>query len=82
MSSEPVRPLTTIGEGRTVRVVALVGGRGFQNRIRSMGVNVGGEVKVLSNHSRMGPMLVMSKGARLALGHGTAQKILVSTDFD
>ena len=70
------RPLTAIASGGKAKVVALLGGRGFQNRMVSMGLKVGCEIEVLHRGSR-GPVLVAAGGTRLALGHGMAERILV-----
>lgn len=64
------------GEGEKVRIVSLRGGKGLQDRLFGMGLNVGAEVEIMRNDGA-GPMVVALKGARLFLGGGMAQKIHV-----
>lgn len=57
------------------------GGRGFRMRLVSMGLNVGSEVEVIQGgRGSGGPTLIASGHTRLAIGHGMAQKIIVSTE--
>ena len=57
-------------------VSELRGGRGFASRLAGMGVSVGCQVEVLQN-SAYGPLLVLVRDTRIALGRGEASKILV-----
>jgi Fe2+ transport system protein FeoA len=73
--------LNTIAAGRKGVVVALLGGRHFQERLVSMGINVGCEIEVLhSSHHHNGPTLIVTGETRLAIGQGMAEKILVAVD--
>lgn len=74
-----LQPLSKVPSGHRARIVALAGGRQFQARLLNMGLNIGFEVNVIhSGNGRGGPTLVASKGTRLAIGHGMAEKIMVS----
>jgi len=69
-------PLRMAGEGDKVRIVSLRGGKGFQDRLFGMGLNLGAEVEIIQNQ-RGGKMLVVHEGTRFFLGGGMAQKIHV-----
>ena len=81
MEDSGIRPLSTIAAGKKGMVVALMGGWQFQNRLVSMGINVGCEIEIVySSNGRGGPTLVATGETRLAVGHGMADKILVAVD--
>lgn len=69
-------PLALAREGERVRIARLLGGRGMARRLTEMGLNVGGEVRVL--HRQGGQVVVLRGETRLALGAGIAHKILVT----
>ena len=71
-------PLAMLRDGDAGRIVAIHGGRGLLRRLAELGFVKGEKVKVL--RSGPGPILVLVKGARIALGHGIAMKIFVSED--
>jgi len=56
--------------------ISLAGGRGAMQRLTDMGLIQGVRLKVLHN-SGYGPVTVLMKGAKVALGHGLASKIMV-----
>ena len=56
--------------------VSLQAGRGAMQRLTDMGLISGERLKVLHN-SGYGPVTVLIKGTKVALGHGIAEKILV-----
>ena len=81
MDRSAVRPLVHIPAGTKATVVALAGGRQFQHRLVSMGLNVGLEIEVIhSSDGRGGPTLLATGETRLAIGQGMAEKILVAVD--
>lgn len=71
-------PLSQISTGETVYVEDIRGGKAFTQRISDLGFTKGAEVKVLSN-SFAGPLMVVIKESRFALGQGEASKIIVKT---
>lgn len=75
--SDNVVPLTALHAGESARVVAVRGGLARQTRLASMGLTVGGEVRVTHRAVR-GPMILQVRGARIALGRGVAASIHVS----
>jgi len=58
---------------------SLEGGRGAMQRLTDMGLIPGERLKVLHN-SGYGPVTVLIKGAKVALGHGLAAKIIVEEE--
>ncbi|MBT3294645.1 MAG: ferrous iron transport protein A [Verrucomicrobia bacterium] len=77
----PRQPLNSLAEGQEGFVVALRGGRDFQQRIATQGLNVGSWVTVVQNGgegAERGPVVVRSGETELTIGHGMAKKILVS----
>ncbi len=68
-------PLSMVEEERLVRIVKIIGGKGFVSRLRNMGIKEGEVIKVVSNVS--GPMVISLGGSRIALGRGASFKIFV-----
>jgi ferrous iron transport protein A len=68
--------LSNLPTGKSCIVSRLMGGREFKARAVILGLTIGAQVTVLQNCGR-GPMIVLVRDARLALGRGEAVKILV-----
>ncbi len=68
--------LAHLPERAFAKVVALPCGRGLAARLIALGLTPGCEVCVLQNRGR-GPVIVEVHGARVALGRGQAEKVLV-----
>jgi len=62
------------GSRAVVRQVG--GGKDFSNRLAAMGLSIGSHIEVLQNPEH-GPLLVLVRNTRIALGRGEALKILV-----
>ncbi|MCK4452027.1 MAG: ferrous iron transport protein A [Anaerolineales bacterium] len=62
------------GEVGVVRQLA--GGRGFVSRLATLGFTLGVEVNMVQNFGH-GPLIVMVRDTRVALGRGEAMKVLV-----
>jgi ferrous iron transport protein A len=69
-------PLIYGKNGEKVKVVKLSGGKNFIDKLASMGIYSGAELKVVKN-GHDGPMIVALGNTRIGLGHGMAKKILV-----
>lgn len=69
-------PLTIVGTGRKVRLLALLTGRECAARLASLGLVPGAEIEVLRN-AEHGPFMVAVKGSRVVLGRGVAQRVMV-----
>jgi Fe2+ transport system protein FeoA len=76
-AQEHSMPLPLVTPGDPVRVTAFSHGRGdAEKRLAGMGIAVGSELRLVQHE---GSGLVVAVGhARIALGHGLAQKILVT----
>lgn len=74
---EPALSLQYAANGERVRIVKILGGREVQARLNDMGLTVGACLEIVSNHSS-GPLIVASKGTRLAINAGLAQKVMVA----
>jgi Fe2+ transport system protein FeoA len=71
--------LSELPAGARGRVTGFQGGREFQNRVISMGLNVGSDFEIIHTAGRRaGPVLVARGPTRLAIGHGMADKIEVA----
>lgn len=69
--------LAEIQTGEVKRVKAVLGGRGIQNNIRSMGIREGKVLRVVTRQPMRGPIIVEIDGMRIAIGRGMAKKILL-----
>ena len=72
-----VTPLSLVPPGKKVRIVFLNAGRGLEAHLHDMGLGIGTEIEVIKQ-GLPGPCLIGIKETRLAIGHGMAQKIMVS----
>jgi|GEM_PF-383864 len=70
-------PLGALGAGEIGVVERLAGGRGLTSRLATLGFTPGARVNMVQNFGR-GPVIVMVRGTRIALGRGEAQKIIVT----
>ena len=69
--------LADLGPGQWGVVRQLTGGRGFMGRLASLGFTPGVAVRMLQNFGR-GPLIVLVRDTRVALGRGEAMKIRIS----
>jgi ferrous iron transport protein A len=67
-----------LSEGEEGRIVSIVGGYGLRRRLAELGFNQDTKVKVLRASS--GPMLVLLRDCRIAIGRGVAMKIFVEVE--
>lgn len=57
-------------------VTDLIGGRGLLSRMATLGFTPGAEVMMVQNFGR-GPLIVLIRDTRVALGRGEANKIRI-----
>ena len=76
MASRPLVSLLELPSGAKAVVRALAGGPEFAGRLTAMGVAAGAPLEVLQNRAH-GPVLILVRGTRIALGRGEAAKVLV-----
>jgi Fe2+ transport system protein FeoA len=78
-------PLTALKDGETGIVVSINPGQGegcgrgwgFEKRLMDMGLTPGAEVMVVKSAPFHGPLEIIVRGSRLALGRGMAERIFV-----
>ena len=70
-------PLAMLRENCEAVITEVRGGMGLTRRLTEMGFTNGTRVKVLHS-TPPGPILVMIRGSRIALGRGLAMKIFVN----
>jgi ferrous iron transport protein A len=68
--------LSQLSKGERARVSVLDGGRGFNARLAALGFTPGVEVTMIQNFGR-GPVIVLVRGTRIALGRGEASRVLI-----
>ncbi len=71
-----VVPLSSVPAGSRVRLIKIQGGRWGCHRLTELGLTPGVELEVMQQN-RHGPMLVVVRDTRLALGRGMADRVLV-----
>ncbi len=70
-------PLIQLKDGRSAKVVQILGGHGISNRLNAIGVVPGKRLRKISSMLMRGPVTVEISGVRLAFGFGMASKIIV-----
>jgi len=70
-------PLAMLRENSEAVISEVKGGMGLTRRLAEMGLTNGAKVKVLHS-APPGPILVMVRGSRIAIGRGVAMKIMVN----
>ncbi len=69
--------LGTLPAGKTATIAELQGGRGFTTRMAALGFTPGAEVTMIQNFGR-GPIIVLVRGTRIALGRGEAERVWIT----
>lgn len=69
-------PLSDLVAGQVGLVIQLAGGRGFVSRLAALGFTPGVQVTMVQNLGH-GPLIVLVRDTRVALGRGEATKVLV-----
>ena len=80
-------PLTTLKDKETGTVTSIKTERGrgrgrgwgFEKRLMDMGLTPGTQVTVVKSAPFHGPVEILVRGSRLALGRGMAERIFVET---
>ena len=76
MDIENVTYLSNLAPGEVGIVQSLAGGRGFVGRLAALGFTPGAEVTMVQNFGH-GPVIVIVRDTRIALGRGEARKVQV-----
>ncbi len=75
----PYKPLSVLHDGEKGKIISLEGGRGLERKLIELGFLLGVEVRVLCNTSQ-GPLAVLLKDSKMAIGRGVAEKIFVEVE--
>ncbi len=70
-------PLAMAIPGSVVQVTDIRAGRGLSRRLADMGLTPGVQIRVIKSQMP-GPITIDLGGSQLVLGHGVAQKIMVT----
>lgn len=77
-------PLTALRAGETGTVISIKAGHGrgwgFKKRLMDMGLTPGTRVTVVKSAPFHGPLEILVRGSRLALGRGMAERIFVEIE--
>lgn len=83
-SKELEVPLTALRDGETGIVTSIKAGHGrgwgFEKRLMDMGLTPGTKVTVVESAPFHGPLEILVRGSRLALGRGMAERIFVEIE--
>jgi ferrous iron transport protein A len=70
-------PISELKDGQNAVITQLVGGPGFERRLRCMGIREGKEVRMVTHQPLMGPVVISIDGRETTLGRMMAQRVLV-----
>jgi len=78
-------PLTLLkaGESGVIKAISVTSGKGrrrragFERRLMDMGLTPGTKITVIKSAPFHGPIEILVRGSRLALGRGMAERIIV-----
>ncbi len=76
-TTTPIVDLASLPAGARGIVHALQGGHHFVARLATLGLTIGATITVLQNYGH-GPLMVLVRGTRVALGRNEARRILIS----
>ena len=74
--SAQTRTLDQMPSGSGGVIIALSGGRSLVSRLATLGFVPGGDVRMVQNYGR-GPVIVLVRQSRCALGRGEAAQVIV-----
>jgi ferrous iron transport protein A len=76
---ERLVPLDTLAAQEKGFVRSLSGGHGFVSRLAALGFTPGAPLTIVQNRGG-GPLIVLVRDCRIALGRGEAHKVLVQQE--
>ena len=68
--------LASVPVGQAVRLTKISAGRRLNHRLTELGLTPGVELSVIQDNG--GPILILVRGSRIAIGRGIARKIQVA----
>jgi ferrous iron transport protein A len=72
--------LKHLKRGKSGTVVSFNGGLGLINKLNSLGIRRGKDITKISNTIFGGPITIQLDNAKIAIGDGMADKIIVEVD--
>lgn len=72
--------LTELEEGKTGKVVEIIGGRRMYQKLDGLGIRVGIKIKKISALILRGPVVVEVGNTQVAIGYGMAKRIVVEIE--
>jgi ferrous iron transport protein A len=69
-------PLSDMKNGETGTIAEVLGGRGMQNRLRSLRIMPGVRIQRISGTFSHGPVVLQIGNAQTALGFGVCYKVI------
>lgn len=73
-------PLTYANDGETVSLTEIRACSTVPKRLGDLGLNIGMQVRIVQSNTTGPLILAVKNDSRLAVGRGTAQKIMVQLD--
>lgn len=70
-------PLTKLKAKQSATVKKILGGHRVTGRLEGLGIRAGKKITKISSHFWKGPVTVTVGKAKVAIGHGMAEKIVV-----
>ena len=64
--------MTDLTNGKAAKIIGLIGGYGFQRKLRNIGIREGKIVKIVTVHPIGGPIVISLEGEQVAIGRGMA----------
>ena len=71
-------PLTKLKKGAKAKVIEITAGKQLALRLSHLGLRHGGHLTKISAFALRGPVTVKVGATTIALGHGMAEKVMVS----
>jgi len=76
-SSNNILSLTQMRAGQKGEIFEIAGGHGIADKLESLGVRQGREIKKISEQWMKGPVLLQHGHSRIAIGFGMASRVFV-----
>ncbi len=74
-----LRALSSLRENEKGYLAGIEAGKGLRMRLVAMGLSPKSEIRMVRNQG-WGPVVVETKGTKVVLGRGMAEKIMVETE--
>jgi len=71
------KSLMNLSYNKEAKIIQIQGGRGFQSKLRVMGIREGQKIKIISRQPFRGPITISINGCQMTLGRGMAHRIIV-----